>query len=112
VEGAVLALNRTTDLWNPDEPIRYPLNDHYTLAQLRLGQAMFASDWYQSWRRVSFLQHNAALHLLSRSAVTTGACCEAARASFGLAGGDGGDAQPELVECRLLPVERPLLDRR
>jgi hypothetical protein len=24
---------------------------------------MFASHWYQSWRRVSFLQHNAALHL-------------------------------------------------
>src|SRR5689334_4109141 len=51
-------------------------NDHYTLAQLRLGQAMFARRWYQSWRHVSFLQHNAALHLLSRSAVPTGACCK------------------------------------
>jgi hypothetical protein len=58
VWGATLAPNCTIGSLEPGlNQVSVP-NDHYTLAQLRPGQAMVSRPSYQSSRNVAFVQHS------------------------------------------------------
>jgi hypothetical protein len=57
VWGATLTPNRTIGSLEPGLNQVSVRNDHYTLAQLRPGQAMVVRPSYQSSRHVAFMQH-------------------------------------------------------
>ena len=73
---------------------------------------MFASPSYQSWPRVSFVQHTRRSWPLRGLAVVADSGGEPPSPGLGLAGRDRGNAQPEFVQGRLVPIEGPLLDGR
>ena len=73
---------------------------------------MFPRPSYQSWPHVAFVQHTRQWRQLHGFSVAADARREAPRSGLGLAGRDRGDAQPEFIPSRPVPMEQPLVESR